>query len=166
MLLCIVLVATVRCGSQSETLSWELVETLIAREFPHVPSVTTNELAAVLRAGHRVVLLDVREQEEFAISHLKDAHWIDSADNATSLVSRLHPNSLVVAYCSVGYRSATMVAELRSRGYVNVVNLEGSIFAWANEGRPIFLDGTLVEEVHPFNEVWSKLLSPNLRYVE
>ena len=164
-LLCVTLIAAAGCASEAEPLSWKSVETLIAEEFPDVRSVTTAELARALRTGEPpVVLLDVRESEEFAVSHLENAHWVYSAHDAASIVARAHPSDLVVAYCSVGYRSAATVAELRRRGHENVVNLEGSIFAWANEGRPVYRAGTLVDGVHPFDEVWGELLSPGLRF--
>ena len=38
------------------------------------------------------------------------------------------------------------------------MNMEGSIFKWANEGRPVYRDGERVEKVHPYNETWGRLL--------
>ena len=43
----------------------------------------------------------------------------------------------IVTYCSVGYRSGKMAERLQAAGYTNVRNLEGSIFKWANEHRPL-----------------------------
>ena len=42
-----------------------------------------------------------------------------------------------MTYCAVGYRSAEMATQLRAAGFTNVRNLEGSIFQWANEHRPL-----------------------------
>jgi hypothetical protein len=67
-----------------------------------------------------------------------------------------------VAYCSVGYRSARLVAQLRQAGYTQVYNLEGSIFRWANEGQSLVSQGQLVAVVHPFNPTWGLLLRPGL----
>lgn len=40
-----------------------------------------------------------------------------------------------------------------------VYNLEGSLFKWANENRPIVdRNGAITEKVHPYNSVWGKLL--------
>jgi hypothetical protein len=44
----------------------------------------------------------------------------------------------------------------------NVFNLQGSIFQWANEGRPLITNGHAVHVVHPFNERWGVLLNPQL----
>ncbi len=43
-------------------------------------------------------------------------------------------------------------------------NLKGSIFAWANEGRPLVAgDGQSAKQVHPFDAFFWKLLKPELR---
>ena len=55
----------------------------------------------------------------------------------------------MVAYCSVGYRSAGLTDELGQRGYTRVCNLEGSLFQWANEGRPLVNADGRVNVVHP-----------------
>ena len=162
--LLLLLFPVVQCTLQPEPLDWASLDALIAEEFPDVPSVTTADLAAAIRNGEQpVVLLDVREPQEFAVSHLKGAHRVDSPADATSLIAESAANGLIVAYCSVGYRSAAMVEALRRRGIENAVNLQGSIFAWANEGRPVYRDGSPVEEVHPFDAAWGELLNTDLR---
>ncbi len=64
----------------------------------------------------------------------------------------------VVAYCSVGYRSAGLADGLGQHGYTRVCNLEGSLFQWANEGRPLVDADGRVNVVHPYGEPWSDLL--------
>ena len=51
----------------------------------------------------------------------------------------------IVVYCSVGYRSARVARWLGRQGFTNVRNLDGSLFAWANEGRPMEADGRPVQ---------------------
>ena len=160
----VLLVSVAQCAAPQEPLDWAWVEARITSEFPNVPSVTAAELASLLQeGGQSVTLLDVRTPEEFAVSHLDEAHLVGSPEDAASLIARLAPDGLVVAYCSVGYRSAAVVAELSERGIKNVVNLQGSIFAWANEGHSVYRDGVPVAEVHPFNKTWGALLNPDLR---
>ena len=160
----ILLFSVAQCAPQREPLDWPSVEALIGAEFPNVPSITTSELAGTLEKGEQpVVLLDVRKAQEFAVSHLGGAHSVGSPEDAASLIERVASGGLVVAYCSVGYRSAAMVAALRERGIENVVNLQGSIFAWANEGRPVYRNRMLVDEVHPYDAAWGELLRPDLR---
>ena len=54
-------------------------------------------------------------------------------------------------------------ARLREAGFAHVENLRGSIFEWANEGRPVVRDGREVEAVHPYDAVWGRLLAPERR---
>ena len=69
----------------------------------------------------------------------------------------------VVVYCSVGYRSAAIVQRIERAGVGRVYNLEGGIFAWANEGRPIFKDNARAKLVHPYDKLWGLLLHEDLR---
>jgi 3-mercaptopyruvate sulfurtransferase SseA len=68
-----------------------------------------------------------------------------------------------VVYCSVGYRSARVAHWLGGQGYTNVRNLTGSIFQWANEGRPVFRDDRPTNEVHPYDQRWGLLLESRYR---
>jgi hypothetical protein len=69
----------------------------------------------------------------------------------------------IVTYCSVGYRSAALALRLHAAGYRYVENLEGSIFEWANENRPLVHDGKPTDRVHPYNAVWEMLLDKDRR---
>jgi rhodanese-related sulfurtransferase len=156
----VVVIAQVNCVRE-EPLDWDQVASLIDSEFPGLPTLTTAELQSVLSSDRPVLLLDVRTPEEFAISHLQGAHQTDSTETAVATVAMTDPGALVVAYCSVGYRSAALVQQLRDRG-IDAVNLEGSIFQWANENRPVYRGPGPVTEVHPFDDSWGTLLERNL----
>jgi hypothetical protein len=39
-----------------------------------------------------------------------------------------------------------------------VFNLEGSLFQWANEGRPVYRDDVPVQAIHPYDARWGRLL--------
>ena len=58
-------------------------------------------------------------------------------------------NRRIVVYCSVGYRSSELAEFLMKTGFTEVYNLEGSIFRWANEGRPVYRAEERVRVVHP-----------------
>ena len=151
------------CGGPPDDLSWADVDALIDDAVPGVPSLTTGALAARLDAGsEQVILLDTREDEEFAVSHLRGAIHVGADADAASRLIRASPDAVVVAYCSVGYRSAALVAELIDRGHTNAFNLRGSIFGWASEGRPVFRGAAQVDEVHPYDDSWGRLLPRHL----
>ena len=56
-----------------------------------------------------------------------------------------------------------MALFLINEGYPNVYNLEGSIFAWANEGRKIYHGKRETDKVHPYDKIWGRLLKNSLR---
>lgn len=139
-------------------IGWGLVNAKIHREFPDVPRMQTSELADLLdkSKGQRPLLLDVRTKAEFDVSHLAGATRVEPGADVSKLT--LPKDKPIVTYCSVGYRSAAMAKKLRDHGYTHVTNLEGSIFRWANENRPLVHDGQPTDKVHPYNAVWGMLV--------
>ncbi|WP_022834878.1 rhodanese-like domain-containing protein [Salisaeta longa] len=162
---------TMACGALlwvgcSDELSWKAVHAMIDATYGAVPTLTTDALAQRLADTTRAapVLLDARTPEEFAVSHLPGARRIDpGATNYKALQDTLARDTPVVVYCSVGYRSAGVVQQLRQQGFTNVYNLRGSIFQWANEGRPVYRRGRRVQAVHPYDATWGRLLADSLR---
>lgn len=148
----------------SQDLTWDAVHRMIAADFPDVPSITTDSLSERLSDASvpSPVLLDARSAEEFAVSHLPGAHRVDPAATTVPALDTLSRDTAIVVYCSVGYRSARIAHRLRTRGFTNVSNLKGSIFRWANEGRPVYRDGRPVTTVHPYNTPWGHLLADSL----
>ena len=143
--------------------SWNEVDERIASEFPTVAFVTGPQLLETLAtdSGSDPVLIDVREPEEFAVSHLSKAYNLtDGAAIAALIPDKSAP---IVVYCSVGYRSAGIAAELQRLGYSNVRNLQHSLFEWANRGYPMENAAGPTSHVHPFNRAWGALVSPDLR---
>jgi rhodanese-related sulfurtransferase len=145
---------------EGDELTWAAVNSAVKVKYPQVPHLTTADLDVRLRSDSTLapVLLDVREPDEFSVSHIRGALLapkLPDALEALCAVERSHP---IVVYCSVGYRSGALAEKLQKNGYTNVYNLEGSIFKWANEGRPVFAGGIRVYQVHPYNNKWGALL--------
>lgn len=157
---CLCAAATLGCGNCAEGISWDQILSRVRRGFPDVRMTTTRELADWQADAERdpPLLLDVRAAEEFQVSHLRGAVRVDSDSALRTALNGVDPDQPIVVYCSVGYRSAKAVRDIQKMGYPNVSNLEGSIFAWANEGRPIFRGGEPVSKVHPYDEQWGTLL--------
>ena len=144
-------------------LGWQALNAAIRQKFPRVPRIRIPELAAWLDDANRPPprLLDVREPAEFEVSHLADAQRVEpGSDPATLGWRRGEP---IVTYCSVGYRAAEYAQKLRRTGFTDVRNLEGSIFEWANEDRPLVENGRPAGQVHPYNRTWGLLLKPARR---
>ncbi len=148
--------------SCQQTVAWPAVKQMIRAEFPAVEQISTQELNEWLASGAAPLLLDVREEAEYRVSHLPGAVRVDP-DGAVALPAGTAKDTPIVAYCSVGYRSSAFAARLTEQGYTGVRNLEGSIFEWANRGLPVVRDGREVRQVHPYARRWERLLDIELR---
>lgn len=143
----------------------ETLAPIIQVRFPDVEWIDAETLSQSMKAPESAapLLLDVRSEEEFAVSHLRDAVRVEPGQS--SFVSLpIDRGATVVVYCSVGYRSAAIVEALRASGVSDVRNLTGGIFAWANEGRPVFKNGQPATTVHPYDQLWGFLLRDDLRH--
>lgn len=145
------------CGFFWSNPTWEQVNATIDRKYPSVKNINITNLKTLLNQGKVFVLIDVREKEEFAVSHLPTAVNIQK-----SAAVHYPKNTPIVVYCSVGVRSADFAEKLGDLGFTSVLNLRGSIFAWANKGYPIVRGNTAVNAVHPYNKKWGKLLNRGL----
>ena len=166
-LLLIGALASANCSERYARVDWESVEHTIATEFPKIHQITTRDLSEIIAdSAKEVMLLDVREENEVAVSHLLGAVRVGSVQEAVSLVESAPHHTIIVAYCSVGYRSAELVSHLKAISTRDVYNLEGSLFRWANEERPVYRGTERVTSVHPFNEKWGALLNASLHAYE
>ena len=143
----------------------EAMKQLVRSKFPKVRQLSTEELARWLADTNSPspVLLDVRKPEEFAVSHLPGAKRVEPSIKAADLIPTFPTNRTAVVYCSVGYRSSELAMRLLDAGFTNVCNLEGSLFQWANEDRPMEKDGKPASTVHGYNETFGRLLKPERR---
>lgn len=137
----------------------------VRSRFKDVKQLPTDDLAVWLADKMRPQpqLLDVREGVEFAVSHLPGAIHVPPDSKIGDVMAKLDRTRPVVTYCSVGYRSSKMARRLQAAGFKHVMNLEGSIFAWANEGRALEKDGKPAGTVHPYSSTYSRMLKPERR---
>ena len=87
-----------------------------------------------------VLLLDVRTLDEFYSGHLANALHVTDLATAQRLIHEFRTDSQdghVVAYCTIGYRSAEFAQRLTSLGCADVKNLEGGIWAWIAAGQRV-----------------------------
>ncbi len=154
-------------GRDGNTPSWSTTLKIIRAGYPTVAQISTATLQSWLdKSPNResLLLFDVRAPEEYAVSHLPGARPARSRDEALRALQGVSSNQRIVLYCSVGYRSSELARFLGKKGYTEVYNLEGSIFAWANEGRPVFRGKERVNVVHRYDRHWGRLLKKSLRY--
>lgn len=141
------------------------IKELVRKRFPEVRQLPTAELAAWLVDTNRPLplLLDARRPAEFSVSHLRGAKRVDPGAKPDALKPLIETGRPVIVYCSVGYRSSELARRLMKAGITNVFNLAGSIFQWANEGRPLVDEKGPAKTVHPYNARWGALLKPEIR---
>lgn len=141
------------------SLAFKIIKRLTSRKFPNVEWITTKELAGWLEdpLKPQPIILDARTEAEYAVSHLKNAQRIDPY-HSNLVVSAESKDTPIAVYCSVGYRSARIAQQLQQAGFPHVYNLEGSLFKWANEERPIYINNDITPLVHPYNQLWGRLL--------
>ncbi len=127
-----------------------------------VPLATVTEIA-VNPSYYR---LDTREQEEFEVSHLKDAYYVGYTDFDASEFAENFPDkdATYLVYCSVGVRSEKIGKKLIAMGYNDVKNLSGGMFKWVNEGYDVVDSaGQATLKVHAYNRFWGLLLNRGVK---
>lgn len=128
-----------------------------------VPFIKTEELAPRINENN-LVILDIRSEEEYAVSSIEGASLIDYDDFSSKDLEGIDKNAEVIVYCSVGYRSEKIGEKLLELGYKNVKNLYGGIFQWKNDGFEVVNDqGIPTDSVHTYNRSWSKWLLNGVR---
>jgi len=116
----------------------------------------------------KVVLFDVREPDEFAVSHLPGAIRLApdvSIDQFYEHYGTRLAGVMPIFYCSVGRRSNALAEAVAAHGRLNTKrqpiiprNLRGGIFRWHNEAKPLVNVQGTTNQVHPYNWLWRRLL--------
>lgn len=128
--------------------------------YSHTVPVISDDEVKRLMTQEDIVILDIRSQEEYDVSHIKGAVFQDYDDfDAKNVVLEIAKDKKVIVYCSVGYRSEKAGEELKEAGYGEVFNLYGGIFEWVNNGNEVVDNkNTVTDKVHTYNKRWSKWL--------
>ncbi|MFM9837611.1 MAG: rhodanese-like domain-containing protein [Cyclobacteriaceae bacterium] len=124
-----------------------------------VPIIQPTEVKALMAKGEKITIVDTRAPEEFKVSHLEGARFLDYGSYTTDDLKKIPSNTKVIVYCSVGYRSERVGEKLLKLGYKNVFNIYGGIFEWKNEGQAVVnKQNQPTDSVHTYNKNWSKWL--------
>jgi len=95
--------------------------------------ITPQDLKAKLDAAASIVVVDVREPEEYAICHLNDVVHIPLSQFAERGAQELNSDDDLVFYCHHGMRSMQAAMFLKQKGFKRVASLRGGIDAWSQE---------------------------------
>jgi hydroxyacylglutathione hydrolase len=116
--------------------AWEQAGLPIAR----LPVLTVAQVRERLERGEPLVVLDVRQDAEWAVGHVSGARHVEAGALATDDhgLPRMVP---IAAHCGHEQRSATALSVLERHGYANLHLIEGGWSAWQAAGYPV-ADGT------------------------
>ena len=103
---------------------------------------TVADLKARLDAGQQrggdFVLIDVREESEYAVDHIEGSLHLGKGIIERDIEARVPDTSAeVLLYCGGGFRSALAGVNLVDMGYTRVVSVDGGIRAWRAAGYPL-----------------------------
>jgi rhodanese-related sulfurtransferase len=99
-----------------------------------VRETTVEGYLALKAAGEPHVLIDVREESEFAAGHIPGSIHLGKGIIERDIVAAVpDKHAQLILYCGGGFRSALAADNLRKMGYTRVVSMDGGWRAW-NEG--------------------------------
>jgi len=96
---------------------------------------TARELKERLDRGEPIVVVDVREPQEYQINRIPGSRLIPLGE-LPQRYEELDPEAAIVCQCKSGMRSAKATAFLRGIGFKNVRNLAGGILGWIDQVDP------------------------------
>jgi len=106
-----------------------------------VREISIQRVNGMLSAGHDFHLIDVREDHEWALSHIRGARHL-----ARGIIERDIENQIpdrdaeIVLYCGGGFRSALAADNLQKMGYSRVWSMAGGIRSWKEADLPVITD--------------------------
>ena len=106
-----------------------------------IREVRVDDVKARLDRGEKFLLLDVREESEYAKDHLPGAIHLGKGIIERDIEERVPAlDAPLVLYCGGGYRSALAADHLQEMGYTSVLSMDGGIRDWREKGFPLTRD--------------------------
>ncbi|MGH9901788.1 MAG: rhodanese-like domain-containing protein [Pyrinomonadaceae bacterium] len=99
-------------------------------------TITPAEFDERRRRGDELLLIDVREPEEYLLAHIEDARLVPLS-KFNEWAGALDPAQEIVVVCHHGMRSAQVCDFLARQGFEKLHNLAGGIDRWSREVDPL-----------------------------
>ena len=104
----------------------------------NVKETTVIDVKSRLDKGEKLLLIDVREESEFATDHIPGAiHLSKGVIERDIELSVPGLATEIILYCGGGFRSALSAENLARMGYSNVISMDGGIRVWRENGFPL-----------------------------
>jgi rhodanese-related sulfurtransferase len=102
---------------------------------------TVDQVKSRLDRRDKFLLIDVREESEYAKDHLPSAIHLGKGIIERDIEQRVpNPNTEMILYCGGGFRSALAADNLQKMGYTNVISMDGGIREWREKHFPLIKD--------------------------
>ena len=110
---------------------------LITEAKQRITEVSPQQVRERIQRGDSVVLLDVREPNEWNMGRLPGAVHVPRGILETSIEARVPRTAQVIIYCAGGNRSALAADTLQQMGYGSVTSMSGGFKDWVGTGGPV-----------------------------
>jgi len=103
-----------------------------------IRELSVDEVKEKLDKREKFLLVDVREESEWAKDHLPGAIHVGKGIIERDIEERVPDvNTPLVLYCGGGFRSALAADNLQKMGYKNVLSMDGGVRGWRETGFPL-----------------------------
>ena len=103
-----------------------------------IKETSVEQVKSKLDKGEKFLLIDVREDNEYAKDHLPTAIHLGKGIIERDVEERVPDlNTPMILYCGGGFRSALTADNLQKMGYTNVLSMDGGIRGWREQGYPL-----------------------------
>jgi rhodanese-related sulfurtransferase len=104
----------------------------------HVKELNVEEVKTKLDRGDKFLLVDVREESEYAQDHLPGALHLGKGIIERDVEARVPQlDTPMILYCGGGFRSALAADNLQKMGYTQVISMDGGIRIWREKKFPL-----------------------------
>lgn len=111
---------------------------IVADAKTRIRECTVDDVKRRIDAGEQLVLVDVREESEYAAGHIPGAVHIGKGVMERDVEAKIpDPNTEIILYCGGGFRSALSADNLQKMGYTNVISMDGGWRDWTGKGLPV-----------------------------
>jgi rhodanese-related sulfurtransferase len=94
-----------------------------------------------LDASEKIILVDTREDSEWARGHIPGAIHLSKGIIERDIEKAIpDKEAAIILYCGGGFRSALAADNLQKMGYRNVISMDGGWRGWTEAGFPVIKD--------------------------
>ena len=104
----------------------------------NVRECTVEDVKSRLDKGETLLIVDVREESEFARDHIPGAIHLGKGIIERDIEAKIpQTDKEIILYCGGGFRSALAAENLGRMGYTKVISMDGGIRTWKEKGYPL-----------------------------